>query len=512
MSNAASVPAPTGGWNARDSLDDMDANDAVTMVNMIPRSGWVECRRGSVEYVGIGSVGATVGIETLIPYQNSKFLAALDGVIYDISDPNMPVFLSHSVFNSSVFQFTAFQDLVIMTNGEDLAVSYDGSTLTNLVVTGHPTGIFWGCNTFKGRVFYWEEGVQSFWYAQAGAYQGVLTEFDLSTQCRTGGTLVMMLTLTVDAGDGIDDFAVFVFSTGEALVYQGDDPENSLRWSSAGRFQIGEPLGIRAHCKVGGTEIILTKDGWLDISTALSGGRLSEASTYSDKIISAAKAAANQYAAFFGWECFYYPAGNLFMVNIPKASWAPVVGPEDTEYFIQADQHARNTSTGAWCKFTGWNATTFCVWQETLYFASGRFVYKADVGTSDDGNAIQMECIPAFNHLGTKGRMKQLTMCAHITNLQYPEFLVRDGMSDYNVTFQNQVIETPFLGDAQWDVVDWDSAFWASDDSSLLQTTEGWTDVSAIGYAVTASIRASINGYSLKWYGTNYIYRNAGAL
>ena len=122
-------------------------------------------------------------------------------------------------------------------------------------------------------------------------------EFDLSTQCRTGGTLVMMLTLTVD-GDGVDDFAVFVFSTGEALVYQGDDPSNALRWSSSGRFQIGEPLGIRAHCKVGGTEIILTKDGWLDISTALSGGRLSEASTYSDKIIQAAKSAANQYAVF----------------------------------------------------------------------------------------------------------------------------------------------------------------------------------------------------------------------
>jgi len=512
MSNAASIPAPTGGWNARDSLDDMDANDAVSMINLIPRSGWVEARRGSSLYVDLGGSAMKTGISTLIPYQNTKFLAAFSTDIVDITNPLSPNILTHAGFSSSEFQFTAFQSLVILTNGVDLALSYDGTSLTDLVVTGHPTGIFWGCNTFKGRVFYWEEGVQSFWYAQAGAYQGVLTEFDLSTQCRTGGTLVMMLTLTVDAGDGIDDFAVFVFSTGEALVYQGDDPEDSLRWSSSGRFQIGEPLSIRGHCKVGGTEIILTKDGWLDISTALSGGRLSEASTYSDKIIQAAKQAANDYSDFFGWECFYYPAGNLFMVNIPRSAFAAIPGSGGTEWAIQSEQHARNTSTGAWCRFIGWTATTFAVWQDVLYFASGARVYTADVGTADADNPIYVECIPAFNHLGAKGKRKQVTLAAHLTNFPTPEYLVKDGMSDYNIIFQNQVLEAPFVGGAAWDVVYWDAEYWASDDEPLVETTEGWADVSAFGYAVTVSMRASLNGFSLKWYGTNYVYRDAGVM
>lgn len=512
MTNAASVPAPTGGWNARDSLDDMEAADAVTMINLIPRSGWVEARRGSSVYTDLGGSLSSSGISTLIPYQNTKFLAAYSTSIYDITNPLAPVPLTHAAFTNSKFQLTAFQSLVILTNGADLAVSYDGTALTDLVVTGHPTGIFWGCNTFKGRAFYWEENKRSFWYAAAGAYQGALTEFDLSTQCRTGGTLVMMLTLTVDAGDGVDDFAVFVFSTGEALVYQGDDPSNALRWSSSGRFQIGEPLGIRAHCKVGGTEIILTKDGWLDISTALSGGRLSEASTYSDKIIQAAKSAANQYAAFFGWECLYYPAGNLFIANIPRSAFKAVPGSGGTRWAIESKQHARNTSTGAWCEFNGWEATTFAVWKDVLYFASGGYVYTADIGTSDAGDPIYIECIPAFNHLGANGRRKQVTLCAHLTNFGNPEYLVKDGMADYNITFQNQVVDAPFVGGAAWDVVDWDSAYWASDDEPLVETTEGWADVSAFGYAVTVSMRASLNGFSLKWYGTNYIYRFAGAI
>ena len=512
MTNAASVPAPVGGWNARDSLDDMDANDAVSMVNMIPRNGWVEGRRGSTEYVDLGYGLLHEGICTLVPYQNSSFLAGYQTQIFDITDPLVPVALTHPSFTNVKFQYSAFQNLVILTNGEDLAVSYDGPTLTDLVITGHPTGIFWGCNTFKGRVFYWEEGKQSFWFAAAGAYQGALTEFDLSTQCRTGGTLVMMLTLTVDAGDGIDDFAVFVFSTGEALVYQGDDPGNASRWASSGRFQIGEPLSIRGHCKVGGTEIILTKDGWLDISTALSGGRLSEASTYSDKIIQAAKEAANQYSQFFGWECLYYPAGNLFIINIPQSDFGSVPGSGGKLYVQKAIQHVRNTSTGSWCLFNGWNATTLCVWKDVLYFASGSQVFTADVGNSDIDQPIMMECIPAFNTLGRPSMMKQLTLCAHRTNFQNTEYLVRDGMADYNIVFQNQVIDAPFEGGAQWDLVDWDSAFWASDDEALAQTTDGWADVSAMGYAVTVSLRASLNGFSLKWYGTNYIYRNAGAI
>jgi hypothetical protein len=45
-----------------------------------------------------------------------------------------------------------------------------------------------------------------------------------------------MLNWTNDAGDGVDDYAAFVFSTGEVLVYQGDDPGSVNAWSLIGRF------------------------------------------------------------------------------------------------------------------------------------------------------------------------------------------------------------------------------------------------------------------------------------
>ena len=52
----ASLPAPTGGWNDRDSIAAMAVNDAVTMVNMFPNTTDVDLRFGYSDFVtGIGS-------------------------------------------------------------------------------------------------------------------------------------------------------------------------------------------------------------------------------------------------------------------------------------------------------------------------------------------------------------------------------------------------------------------------------------------------------------------------
>lgn len=510
MTSSASIQAPVGGWNARDSYDDMAPEDAVIMSNLIPRSGYVESRKGTTEYADLGPDLLPSGIATLIPYQNTKFLAAYSTAIYDITDGTVPVALTHPSLGSPQFQYSAFQDKIILTNAVDVAIAYDGSTLTDLVLTGH-AGTWWGCNTFKGRMYYWDTDARSFWYTKAGGYQGTVTEFDLSTQTQTGGTLVMMLTWTLDAGDGVDDLAVFVFSTGETLVYQGDDPSNFLRWSSTGRFQIGEPLGIRAHQKVGGTEIILTKDGYVDLAEALKSGRYSEESIYSNKIIRAAKDAARSWGSLFGWECLLYPAGNLFIVNVPRSGWAST-NTAGTKWAIQSEQHVRNTSTGSWCKFEGWQAATFCVWQDKLYFAQGEKVYLADVASDDNGNPISITCVPAFNYLGSRSRQKLVTAASHVTNFQNPEYLVKDGMQDFDISFVNNVPLSSYGGVAKWNVSKWNVSKWAIGNNQLNNTTKSWTDVYAQGNAVTVSLRALIFGTPFIWYSSTYLYRNVGVL
>lgn len=180
-----------------------------------------------------------------------------------------------------------------------------------------------------------------------------------------------MVNLTTDAGDGLDDYAAFIFSTGEVLLYQGDDPGSATAWSLVGRFQIGEPLGIRAHAKVGGTEIIITRDGYVDLTAAMRDGRYSEESAFSAKIIRASKAAAQEYGLIDrSWEAALYPAGNLFVVNVPTS-------------LTTSTQHVRETSSGGWCDFTGWDAICWGVHNNRLFYGTtdGR-VIRADIATA----------------------------------------------------------------------------------------------------------------------------------
>lgn len=52
---AVAIPAPVGGWNARDALDKMPETDAVKLVNWIPRGSYVQSRGGyGVHGSGLG--------------------------------------------------------------------------------------------------------------------------------------------------------------------------------------------------------------------------------------------------------------------------------------------------------------------------------------------------------------------------------------------------------------------------------------------------------------------------
>ena len=96
------VPAPTGGWNARDSLDSMDPTDAVSLINLFPTFGQVVRRNGW----GIYATGLGGAVQTLSEFNAAsvrKLLAAANGSIFDVSSPG-PVTTIASSFTGSIAQ------------------------------------------------------------------------------------------------------------------------------------------------------------------------------------------------------------------------------------------------------------------------------------------------------------------------------------------------------------------------------------------------------------------------
>lgn len=494
---ATAIPAPVGGWNARDALDKMEPTDAVRLVNWVPRAGYVESRRGYLLFAtGLGGP-----VETLVSYRGTAdetLIAGANGTLWDVTT-STPVSLAGS-FTNNRWQTTPFDDRLIFVNGEDPGQMYNGTTVAAMTITGANPALLWGCNTFKGRVYYWYEEDQGFWYAAAGSYQGALTYFDLSGQLQTGGALVMMVSWTLDSGDGVDDLAAFIFSTGEVLIYQGDDPGDAAAWSLVGRFQIGEPLGIRAHAKVGGTEIIITRDGYVDLAQALRDGRYSEQSAYSNKIIRATKQATGLYFQQYGWQALLYPAGQMFIVNAPVTTG-------------QSIQHVRDTSGGGWCSFEGWNAICFAVHNDQLWFGtSDGNVYQADVGTQDNAMPISLDGIPAFNSLGSRAGRKQVTAVNVVTNYEKPGFLALDCLTDFSTQRRSTLYEGPFDGTSEWDSADWDTSVWVTPQGDDAPIRSAWRNLSGIGYTLTISVRASTRAQNIIWYSTNVLYRNAGVI
>ncbi len=495
---ATTIPAPYGGWNARDAFSAMPPTDAVRLVNWIPRAGYVQSRGGfTLHATGLGGE-----VETLAAYRGATetLIAGASGELWDVTT-GTPASLG-SGFTSDRWQVANHSKKLVFVNGADAPQVFDGTALAAANFTGSPGGFIpadmWGINSHKGRMFYWERGGQSFWYATAGAYQGVLAEFDMSSLLLTGGSLVLMVTWTLDSGSGVDDLAVFIFSTGEALVYSGSDPGDVNDWTLIGRFQIGEPLGPRAHCKVGGTEIILTSDGYVDISKALSDGRYSENSAYSAKIIRATKDAAAQYKQFDGWEAVLYPGGQLFVVNVPTG-------------LTSAIQHVRETSSGGWCEFSGMDALTFCVHDGLLYFgdAQGR-VCLADAGSTDAGASIFAWAIPAYNHLGNKTSKKQLTAVSVTSSSLRPAHFIYDGLADFAQLLHGDLIEDITAGDSLWDVADWNVSEWGVSKYDQTRVTTGWKNCAAVGFAITASVRVKQGAQIINWHSTAFQYRKAG--
>jgi len=498
MARIKAVPAPTGGWNARDSLDQMPESDAILLENWIPRAGRCELRKGFSQYVsGLGN-----DVRTLAAYDGfgtRKFLAAANGNIWDIST-STPSSLVSSLTND-YWQTINFDGKLGLVNGADNPKTYDGSTVSNMTVSG--TGLtvtnLVNISQFKSRSYFCENSSLSFWYSAVNTLGGALTEFPLERVTERGGYLMATGTWTRDAGSGPDDVFVAVTSNGEVIVYQGSDPGTSYSWSLVGRYHTAPPLGRRCLLRVGGELIILTKDGYVPMSAVINGLRGSSKATVSDKIRGQVVEDAQNYGSNQGWEGVFYPRGGLALFNVPVAV--------DLTYV----QHVVNTSDnpGAWCKFTNWNARCFGIYNDRLYFGGDGTVYLADDTTrSDNGAAIAADGKQAFNYLGSRTNIKQFTglkpiMSADGNLTVSTAFAVDQGnYSDFSST------SITVSSGASWDTGTWDTDDWAGSYNPI----NYWAPCNNIGYNVSGRLRVSVSGQDVRWFATNYMFNPGGLL
>jgi hypothetical protein len=501
-----SYPAPVGGWNARDALAAMKPTDAVRLENWFPLPTYCEIRGGEASH----GTGLTGNVETVAVYNKLTGQSLMFGMtnsgVWDVSSAGAGV-LQTATSTNGRWQYVNFGDgtnnYLINCNGVDKPLYYDGTTWlsvdsgTSPALSGITSSNLIYPMVYKGRLFFIEKASLSFWYLAAGAAGGALTEFDLSAESTMGGYLVAMINWTFDGGDGQDDYAVFVTSEGQVHVYAGNNPSSATAWSKKGTFNLGQPLGRRCLLKYGGDVLYLSQIGALPLSVYLQSTVLDKKLPLTDKITNAFTDAARTYGGNFGWEGTYLPAHNAMIFNVPTA--------ED----ISADQYVMNVITRAWCKFTGWNANTFAVFNGELYYGASGVVYKAWTGASDLGANIVADAKSAFSYFGNALQEKQFVLFRPILSVNGTLSFLTGLDTDFNETPISGTATYSVTGGALWDVALWDQSYWAAN----LQVQKAWTSPQEnMGYSAAGKLKIATNSLTVQWMSSDYVYQHAGVI
>ena len=472
------VPAPVGGWNARDALADMRPEDAVILDNFFPSEGKVELRKGARAHVtGLGG-----WVETLLEYEagaNRQLLAAANGTLYDASSATAQSL--GSGFSNDRWAFAQMDDRLGLVNGVE-ARQWNGSTLSALTVTGPSAPV--GIHVYKGRSYFWDAQAQSFWYSAPNALGGALTEFPLGRVSPFGGNLKTMATWSRDGGEGVDDFAVFLFTSGDLAVYAGSDPGDAANWSLVGTFRLAEPVGFRPTQRYGGDVVVTTSDGYVSLTEVISRRKPS----ISNKIRSAAQQTARLGASLYGWETVYHPAENMLLFNVPESN-------------TMSCQHVVNTVTGAWCRFKGWHARAFVRFKDALYFGGNGTIYKALSGTTDAGAAIQGDGLPAFSNFGS-ANLKQVTAVQPYLETNGALELSVITERDFDISPRPPVNLSTGSSNSPW------GSPWGSPWSAAHPLFTPTKTVTQVGRSLSARLVCNIKNHSLSWYATTYFYKN----
>lgn len=475
-----SVQAPITGWNTRDALDAMEDTDAIILDNFFPDAGGCTVRGGSQSWAtGLGPSP----VKTLASAQfgsTKKLIAACSGSFFDVSPtvgglaPGPVGAALVSGFKSDAWQYIAFLQRLFFMNGVDTMQVYDGSVFTNAAFTGVALSTIVGGIQYQQRLFFWQNNSTGFWFAPLNSLAGTLSFYDLSGFCPSGGNLINITTYSSDGGSGVQDFIVFIMSTGDALVYMGNDPSNIGSWYLVGRYTISPPVNIRATCKYGAEAYITTYDDHIPLSAQLTALIKGELPPHS-KISSAVSAAVKLNPNGFGWQAIYYAGGRRILFNIPDPSG------------LTFTQHVFNTQSPAWCRFTGMNAFVWCSFGLGLFFGgAGGIVYQADVGSADGMSPIVANGQQAWTMLpgNTRRRISAVRPIMQASgNSPYVFYM---GF-DYQPLMSVIDGSTQVLAGSPWDTSPWDTSRWSPE----APVDPTWKMASGTGQALSSRLQAT---------------------
>lgn len=477
--------APHRGWIRNEALANSKPGGAELMDNWFPTPEGCRIRRGSAKRATIDA--AVTHIASYVYGAVEKLFAADAENIFDVTSPaDVDVAPTADVGSQtsgdwSSLQFTtAGGSFLVMVNGNDDMQQYTGSawravnTGTTPAITGVNTSDLSHVWKYSSRLWFIGEGMSA-WYLPALNVAGAATEFVLQGVFSRGGSLLFGATFSYDAGDGLDDYCIFVTTEGEFAMYAGD-PASTM--TKVGVYSIGRPLHKNAHFPAGGDIGVLTDDGVASIKVAITkdrAGALGNAITY--PIEEAWRLAMNERnSGVNSFSCVIWPSKTMLVIGIPAAGSQKKI------------TYVANTRTGAWCRYVGWDIRAIHIFNDKLYFGTrDGFVIEGEVTGADQGAAYSATVIPKFSDFGDASEKAALhaRIIARANNAFTPQLFAN---ADYATETPTALAVDSDENENTWDSGVWGTSTWGSAFDTKARQSE-WQGVAAVGQSLAPGLQ-----------------------
>lgn len=441
------IPAPVMGWNTKASPLGLPLEYAVELKNWVPDGDKLVLRKGARLHAHTVESGTVSSFSLQMIAQHIRD----DGTEYMIAlerEKASPQFFNCTssgaatslgaggVGSGRLGCYTLnFRDRIYLkkpNNTDDVYYWQGGAgalTAPAFVGPGGDDKNLGAMGSYRRRLYFAQLDAPIIWYGGLDQVTDppALTSEDLGSFLKRGGYFWFLGSIS-QAGDSVQNLFVAITNMGEILIYQGDYPA-STTWSLIGQYYIAPPASRYSFFYWGSDLIIITLEGVVALSAVINAGARGQFLYLTDRVN-------NKFKEFIDYT-ITFPAGDFSMyingIHYPKENLLLINFPVSAEEGEVGTQFVMNTQTGAWTRFYGWYSSSFCLYQNNLYFSTFKgqthraFYYSSTTNNIDDfptGSGGSVTASPigslirhSFSYLGDTANYKTVLQVRPIITL-----------------------------------------------------------------------------------------------
>lgn len=486
-------PSPVGGWVSSAPLSSSGVGTARVLENWFPTQTGVRPRAGTKKRATIGS--PVVSMFTYSGGGIERIFAASTSSVFNISsvvDLETPPVATVTGQTNGYYSTSHLSNVAgthfYACNGFDKPLYYDGTSFVKVdaastpAITGVTTSDLLSVFTYANRLYFIKKNSLIVHYLAIDAIGGAVQTLTLAGAFTKGGSLVYGASWSMDAGDGLDDKAVFMSDQGQIAVAEGTDPSDPNAWRIVGVYDVGIPLGRKAFFRVGGELMILTVDGIIPLSQATQGDKSRLSLSSVARGIEPDWRNEVQARSTKPIEALKWVEGNMLFISQPEAfdgqTRQALVG---------------NLQTGAWCKFTGINTDCLGLYQGRAFFGTkAGTVHEFEAAGNDDGSLYVCRMALWDDPLSDMASVKTVKQARATFRATHDVTASLGASTDYALAFASPPSSIANFVTSLWDVGLWDDALWDTGRGEYMTKTTKWRSIGVTGYSFTVTCQITM--------------------